>query len=228
MNIIVGTVIYPHGAYILDKFIANQQEIQNLYPNCELIFATADSDFASFLKDLMKSSGLKGTVLIYEIIKPSYARSIWWNVACGREILRKYVLANTEANYLHFMDADMIFDPHVLEIMEREIQGYDIVFSGYPLRNHGVGLAGCGCMLLSRNILEQITIRCLEFKNGEVIFEDNLIELDAFRAKRRIKKGFFVTISHYTSKTEFKRITPRPVDSIRRITEFSFRQVLLN
>jgi hypothetical protein len=106
--------------------------------------------------------------------------------------------------------------------MERKIQGYDVVFSGYPLRQYGIGLAGAGCVMLTRSILEKLEFRCYEFKNGEVIFEDNVLEFDLFRLGSRVKKGFFLSITHYTSATESRRVTPHPVGPARRITNNAF------
>ena len=77
-------------------------------------------------------------------------------------------------------------------------------------------------MMLTRNILEKIKFRCYEFKNGELIFEDNVLEMDSFRLGSRIKKGFFLSISHYTSTTEARHITPQPVGILRRITNWPF------
>ncbi len=42
----VGTVIYRAGAYILDRYLDNQREIQSRYSASELILATNEHDFA--------------------------------------------------------------------------------------------------------------------------------------------------------------------------------------
>jgi len=116
----------------------------------------------------------------------------------------------------------MTFEPSVIKIMEKEIQGYDVVFSGYPLKHYGIGLAGAGCVMLTRSILEKVKFRCYEFKNGEVIFEDNLLEMDLFRLGSRIKKGFFLSIDHYRSVTEARHVTPQPTGILRKITNCTF------
>jgi len=174
-------------------------------------------------RQLIDSSKLRATVIHYAICEARpRARSSIWNIASGREALRRYALSQTEARYVLFLDADMIFEPSVIEVMEREIQGYDVVFSGYPLRQYGMGLAGAGCAMLSRSILEKLEFRCYEFKNGEVIFEDNVLEMDLFRLGSRVKKGFSSLSTHYASATESRRVTPHPVGPARRITNAAF------
>jgi hypothetical protein len=160
---------------------------------------------------------IRGKVLRYETVKPEHARRREWNVACGREATRQYMLSQTKAKYMLCLDADMTYDPNIIEIMGRETQGYDVVFSGCPLRDFGIGLAGSGCMMLYKSILEKVEFRCCEFKNGEAMSEDNLLEMDSFRLGSRIKKGFFLSISHYKSENEARHIDPRPVGVVRRI-----------
>jgi hypothetical protein len=227
LNVVIGTPVNRNGAYILDKFLDNQQQIQRNYPSSEIVFATDESDFAEELKALLKSWGLIGEVLLYETTKPQYARSRLWNIAYGREAIRKLVLSRADARYLLFLDADMTFDPSVVTIMESEIQNHDAVFSGYPLRRYGIGLAGCGCVMLTRSILEKLRFRCYEFKSGEVIFEDNLLEMDLFRSGGRIKKGFFIHITHYENSTEGKHIEPQRLGLWRKITNNNFIRYML-
>ncbi|MFC1980192.1 hypothetical protein ACFLVS_05025 [Chloroflexota bacterium] len=218
MNVVIGTPIYRQGAYVVDKFLYNQKQVQDNYPLSELILATFEHDLISELEGLISFWKLRGTVLPYDVIKPKHARSSIWNIVCGREAIREYMLSQTEAGYLLFLDADMTFEPSVIKIMEKEIQGYDVVFSGYPLRRYGIGLAGAGCAILTRDILEKVKFRCYEFKNGEVIFEDNLLEMDLFQLGSRVKKGFFLSLVHYRSTTESSRLTSQPVGVLRRMT----------
>ncbi len=218
MDVVVGVLIYREGAYIMDKFLANQRDIQQEYPGSELVFAVNEADFVEELKQLINSSGVRANVILYETVKPHYAKSRVWNVTCGRESLRKYMLSQTQAKYFLSLDADMIYEPDIVKIMEKEIQGYDIVFSGCPLRDYGIGLAGAGCVMLSRSILEKIRFRCIEFKNGDVMFEDNLLELDSFRLRSRIKRGFFLHVSHYRSANEARNIEPHRVSLYQTIT----------
>lgn len=217
MDTIIGTPISRAGCYVIEKFLSNQKQIQNNYPSSELILATSAYDFVGELEGLLNSFSLNGSVLFFSVVRPEYARNNIWGITCAREAIRKHTLSQTDARYLLFLDADMIFEPPVITVMKEAIQGYDVVFSGYPLRDHGIGLAGAGCVMLTRNILEKIMFRCYEFKNGEVIFEDNLLEMDLFRLHARIKKGFFVSIGHYKSESEVKYISPQRVGILRKI-----------
>jgi len=226
-NVVIGTPILRQGAYILNKFLDNQKQIQENYPSSELVLATSEEDFTEVLEKFVSSWKLKSKVLLHKVVKPNYARSNIWDIACGREAIRKYVVSETVAKYLLFLDADMIFEPSVIQTMERAIQGYDAAFSGYPLRSYGIGLAGNGCVMLTRSILEKIKLRCYEFKNGEVIFEDNLLEMDLFRSGSRVKKGFFLSIHHYSSATEFRYITPQPVGILRKMANCAFVRYIL-
>jgi hypothetical protein len=183
---------------------------------------TPEYDFIKELESLVSFYRLRGTVLLYQIEKPDYAQSRIWDIACGREAIREYTLSQTKARYLLFLDADMTFEPSVIKTMENEIQDCDVVFSGYPLQRYGMGLAGAGCMMLTRSILERFKFRCYEFKNGEVMFEDNILEMDLFRLGSRIKKGFFLSINHYISAAEVKHIAPQPVGILRRIVNCPF------
>jgi hypothetical protein len=227
INVVVGTPIYRQGAYILDKFLANQKEIQQNYPSSELVFATNENDFGEELKSQLSFWGVRGEVILYKTIKPDYARSKNWNIACGREAIRKYTLSQIEASYLLFLDADMTFDPSVIKIMEEEIQGYDVVFSGCASREFKGYELGAGCSMLTRHTLEKIRFRCLEFKNGEVILEGCMRELDLIKLGSKAKKGFFISIDHYKSENEAKSVNPQPLGLFRSITTSRFVRYIL-
>ncbi len=227
VNVVIGTPIYRQGAYVIDKFLSNQKQIQQNYPSSKLVMATSESNFVRDLESHLCSWKLRGDVLLYTVVKPDYARSNIWDTACGREAIREYTLSQTEARYLLFLDADMIFETSVIEILEKEIQDYDVVFSGYPLRSCGVGLAGAGCAMFTRDILEKVKFRCREFKNGDVIFEDNLLEVDLFRLGSQVKKGFLLSIQHHISPTEIRYITPKPVGILRKMANCAFVRYIL-
>ncbi len=218
LHVIVGTPICRDRAYILQQFMSNQKQIQQTQTATELVLATCENDFMEELIGLLKSMALRGTVIKHEVSKPDYARSHLWNIASGREAIRQHVLNNTRASHLLFLDSDMVFEPSVIDRLQQAIAGYDVVFSGYPLRNYSKGLVGAGCLMLTRDILEKVKFRCHEFKNGQIIFEDNLLEMDVFQIGGKIRKGYFVSIDHYINETEAKHIDPQPVDSLRRVT----------
>ena len=106
IRVLVGSPTYRGGAYALDPFLQNQREIQQSYPDSELVLATAEPDFAPELESLLSSYGIDGKVLLYEVVKPSYARSAAWNVSGGRERIRNYLLCETKADYLLSLDWD--------------------------------------------------------------------------------------------------------------------------
>ena len=114
VNVVIGTPICREKAYVVDKFLSNQKQIQQSYPLSELILATSEHDFIKELESLVSFWKLRGTVLFYEIVKPDHAWSNIWNIACGREAIREYALSQTEAIHLLFLDADMTFGPSVI------------------------------------------------------------------------------------------------------------------
>lgn len=221
VDVLVCTPIHRKGAYVLDKFLSNQREIQERYPSSGLVLATNESDFVAELQGLLGSLGLRGKSLLYETVKPDYARSRVWNIACGRDALRRYMLSQTGARYMLCLDADTTYDPDVIGILLEKIKGCSAVQSGCALRSFGIGLSGTACTLFPRDVLERLEFRCLEFKNGQVIPEDMMLELDLFRLRGRIKRGFFLSNCHYRNATEARCITPRPVGVPRRIANAS-------
>jgi hypothetical protein len=217
MKILIGTPIHRQGACALKKYLDNQKKIQQIHPDCDLVFSASDTTYVPELQDLLHQWDLRGTVISHIVQKPAYAKSRIWDIASARESIRQYFLSQPEAEALLFLDSDMTYDPLVARILGKEMEGHDAVFSGYRYRNGRIGLAGTGCLLLRRNALEKIKFRCYEFKNGQVINEDNVMEMDLFRAGCRIKKGFFLSIDHYYSATEAKHIDPQKVGLFRKI-----------
>ena len=228
MDLVIGTPIHRKGAYVLDKFLDNQKQIQQKFPECKLVFSTDD---LSYLDELMKSiqqSGIKGTVISFEVKKPVYAKSRLWNIAAGREAIRQYILSQTQAKRLLFIDSDMTCDPDVISIMEKEITHHDAVFSGYRFKNNRLGLFGAGCLLLTREALAKIKFRCYEFSNGQVINEDNVLEMDLFKNGYRIRKGFFLSIDHYITPLEVNHISPQKSQSVQINDDQCLYQILLD
>jgi len=229
IHVLVGSPTYRGGAYALDRFLENQREIQRRFPNSELILATAEHDFAPELESLLASRGIMGRVVLYEVVKPPYARRIIWNVACGRESIRRYMLSQTDADYLLSLDHDMVCDPNIIRILLGEIQGYDVVHSGHRLRwsDHAIGM-GAGCALISRRALEKVAFRCFEFKNGDIMDDGLTLELDLIRSGCRVKKGVFLRIDHYIDAERVRSIEPQPLGLLRRLsTSWPFRYAIL-
>ena len=215
-EVIVGTPLCRHTAFMLDKFLSNQQEIQQAYPDCRLVLATDEPDFVAELKQQINHYRLKGEVITYKTIKPDYARSRIWSITSGREALRRYALLQ-RIEYLLFLDGDMVYEPAVIGVIKSKIQGFDVASSGYRLRRWGE-LGFSGCALIKRKILNRITFRCYEFKNGQVIYEGELFDMDMFTCHARVQVGIFVSIKHYRNREEYYAIDPRPLGWFRTLT----------
>ncbi len=209
MKIIIGTPIHRGGAFVLDKFLSNQKQIQKNCTDCELIFSTSDASYLDELKNLLLTFELKGKVILHKPVKPGYAKSRVWDIASGRESIRQYFLSQPGAERLLFLDSDMTFDPAIVEILEKALGNGDVVFSGYKNRDNLLCLLAGGCFMLKREALEKIRFRCYEFKNGQIICEDSLAEMDLFLKGCRIRKGIFLEIDHYASATEVFHLGPQ-------------------
>ena len=218
--VVVGAPICRAGAYIIDKFLENQREIQINYPSSELILATEQQDFIEELKGMLKRWRVRGDVLLIEVVKPDYARQVCWNVACGREAIRQYTLSKTEASHFLSIDADMTFDSNVINIMLKELGNHDIVASGYPGRSCGIQTGGLGCALFTRDALKRITFRCYEFKNRQAIDEGQTFVMDVSGSRLKFRDGFLLTIDHYDTNGSAKHIEPHPVGVMRRMSNF--------
>jgi hypothetical protein len=216
-EVVIGTVVYDAGSYILDRFLSNIGDIQQASSSSHFIVATCEADMAIKMQGNLHQKQLQGDVITYDVQKPAGAGDRIWNITCGREAIRQRFLSTFNAEFLVFLDSDMLFDPNVINILRKEIDGSDLVFSGYALKENGTGLAGCGCVIIRRKLLQQIKFRCYEFANHQVIFEDNLLEMDSFLAGARIRKGFFVKIEHYFDERNFAGIKPQPVSPWRKL-----------
>jgi len=216
--VLVGTPVYRGGAFVIDKFLENQRDIQQSYPSSELILATEQKDFIEELNGMLKHYGLRGEVLFFEIVRPDYARAQNWHTTCGREAIRQYVVSKTEASHLLFIDADMTCDPQVIDILKKEIAGYDIVASGYPGRLYGIQTGGIGCSLFTRNALQRITFRCYEFRNHRVLDEGEIMEMDAFSRRLKFRYGYLLAVDHYNVDGRARHIEPHSISMLRRIS----------
>ncbi len=225
--VIVGAPIYRGGAFVIDKFLENQREIQNKYLSSELVLATEQKDYIDELKGMLKRYDLRGDVISFEIVKPDYARATNWNTTCGREAIRQYIVSKTEASYLLFIDADMTCDPHVINILKNEIGSYDIVASGYPGRLYGIQTGGIGCALFNRDALRKITFRCYEFNNHRVIDEGEILEMDMFSRRLKFKQAFFLAVDHYDRDGSSRHIEPHPVSVLRKASNSRLLRYIL-
>ena len=213
-DVLICTLICRRTAYVLDIFLANQREIQQAYPGCRLILATEEPDYVAELKELLERYNLRGDVITFEVKKPDYAKSSVWNITCGRESHRQYVLAH-QAAYMLLMDSDMVYDPQSINILKDRISGHNAVFSGFILRHDGTLGMGGGCLMLDRDTIRRVSFRCFEFKNGEGITEDEVLDADLFQIRARVKKGIFLAIRHYRSREVFFDIVPGQISFFR-------------
>jgi hypothetical protein len=216
-EVIAGAPVCRRTAFALDKFLANQQEIQRAYPDCELVLATEEADFVGELKERVAQYNLRGDAIFFELVRPDYSRHWFWAIAEGREAIRQYALSRG-VEYLLCLDSDMTYAPSVVNIMKEKIEGFDVVSSGYILPHYGGWGFGGGCVLINRETLSRIKFRCYEFKSGYAIAEDEWLDVDLFSCRARVKKGIFVPIRHYTESGQFYAIEPQPVGRLRRIS----------
>jgi len=227
IDMVVGTLIYRAGAYILDKFLENQKKIQGNYPSSELVLATVEKDFVAELKEMLSRWGVRGEVILYETVKPDYAISIvYWNCSCGREAIRKYALEKG-ASYLLFIDADLICDPQVINILKKEINGYDIVACGYAGKRHGTVVGGLGFTLITSDALKKMTYRCYEFKNHKVLDEGEVVGMDSFEKRLKFKNGYFLTVDHYDRDGSFGHIEPHSMSLLKKVANCLFVRYML-
>ena len=104
----------------------------------------------------------------------------------------------------------MVYEMSVISIMKLKIEGFDSVYSGYRWRNGNWGFGG-GCIMINRKAFSQITFRCYEFKNGQVLSEDEILDMDFFSARIHANKGIFLTSKHFNSRDEYYTINPKPL-----------------
>ena len=215
-DVIVGTPICRRTAYVLDKFLANQQEIQRAYPRCMLVIAADEPDFVAEIKEQVTHYDIKAEVITFETIKPDYARSHICNITCGREALRQYVLA-TGAEYFLSVDADMIIDPCIIDIMKNKSSGFDVVCSAYIMASLGFYGFGNGCMFFNRKTLKKMVFTYFEFNNKQIIDESEAMDWILFKCHSRITKGVFMAIDHYISREKYYSIKPQSMSWFRRL-----------
>lgn len=227
LKVVVGTPVNFERAYTLEKFLDNQAQIQKTYKHYELVLTTSDKQFVPKIRSMCDATQLKSKVLSHDILKPDYARHWVWDVTCGREAIRRYTVSQTDADYLCFLDADMIVGENIINAMIEHLGTCDVLFNGYALREGGLGLAGAGCLILTRKVFEKVAFRCLEFPGGEVIFEDNLLEMDLFSIHARIKKGFYVPSDHYQDAVNYKHTKVQLVGIFRKISNTSLIRYVL-
>jgi hypothetical protein len=227
MTIIIGTPYHPSGAYIFDRYLDNQKQIQENYPDCELILSTSRKEYADEINEKLKKWGLKSQVIVHEVVKPAHARDRIWDITAARNAIRSYALSQSAMHGLLFLDSDMIYDPAVIRILETQKRGCEVIYSGYSLKDNWLAMSGFGCVLLSRKTLESIQFRCVEFKKGDVLCEDEMLEFDLNRKGYRVRKGIFLNIDHYRSPSEKFSIRPQRAPLVNRFFNQKYLRYVL-
>jgi len=218
---IIGTTFAKLPMYILKEFFDNQCEIQQSYPNSELVISTSDNNFRT---DIPK--GLNCKIIKYQKLsvidtdKHFIGNKIRIrDMVEGRNVVRNYFL-ESDAEYFLSVDADMIYDPNLISILMAEIKNYDIVMSGYMKKNHRLGYS-LGCALIRREVLERVKFNCLIFPSSldipNIVEDGWMFEHDAIQHGFKIKHGIFVEIEHIISEKERLGIIPRRITSWEKI-----------
>jgi hypothetical protein len=117
------------------------------------------------------------------------------------------------------MDADMIFDPEIVDKLIRVVEkGYDVVYNGYLDRGNpnGINLTGFGGTLIKRWVMEKVRFRCKE-KNGRVIDEGVFFEFDLVRIGAKIFRGFICYSEHHDPKRPPSICYPRELTLTEKI-----------
>jgi len=216
-GVIVGVPICRRTSFVLDIFLANQREIQMAYPECRLVLATDEPDFVEELREQITSHLLRGEVITYVTVKPEGARTRLWSITCGREALRRHVLAK-KARFFLSLDADMLFDPSLVAIMKNQIAGFDAVFSGYKVPPCGVMAYGNGCLLMRSEVLNDFAFTCYEFSGGDVIDDSETVDWGLFKCHAKLNKGTFVFAEHYWDRESCYTVEPHPTGWFRILT----------
>ena len=225
-KVIIGVPINKKSAYILDKFLKNQQEIKREYQNSKIIFATEEKEFKKELYRKIRKYDLEAEILTFDVIKPDYAKDRIFNITQARETIRRYFLDNTDAEYLLFIDCDMIFEPGIIRKLLNEISNYDVVYNCYLFRDRkGLSLNGFGSTLIRRWVLEKTKFRCFEKKGSPVVVGEGVyFEVDLFKLGAKVARGIYVRSIHFNNDEEARRFgcryvvtEPRPLRLIEKI-----------
>ncbi len=215
VSAIIGVPINRKNAFILEKFMKNQEEIQSSSKiRCKTIFATEEKEFAEELKKKLK----KGfEVIEFEVQKPSNAKDRIWNIVSARNAIREYFL-KSDAEYLIFMDADMLFETEIVNKLLKFANRYDVVYNGYLDRGNlkGINLTGFGGTLIKRWVMEKVKFRCKE-KNGRVIDEGVYFEFDLVKIGAKIYRGFIAYSEHHDIQNPPSICYPRELTRWERI-----------
>ena len=221
-KVIIGTTLAKLSVSILKDFLSNQKEIQQNYPNSELVISTSSND--NSIIALPKE--LKCRIIKYQKLSVISSESLFipqknriQDMVDGRNVVRNYFL-KSDAKYFLSVDADMVYDPNIISILMNEIKNSDIVMSGYMKKNHRLGYS-LGCALIRREVLEKVKFNCLIFPSSpdmpNIIEDGWMFEYDAIQNGFKVNRGVFVEIEHVINKKERLKVTPREITTWEKI-----------
>lgn len=212
--IAIGIPICAKQSYVLDKLIKNQEQIKAATPQPTIIiFATEEFEFAVRLKKQLATTQLDYRIIFFIPDSGKYYKLA--NITAAREAIR-HTCMELDADYLLFVDADILLDPNVLNVLLAQKQ--DVVYNSYLVHIKQVCNNGLGTCLISQKVLGMVRFRhlipsenpILLYKYNTFIDECLYFELDALHAGFRIKQGTFVSSCHYSSGSKFNRLNPSP------------------
>ncbi|MCX7998581.1 MAG: glycosyltransferase [Leptospiraceae bacterium] len=227
VSAVIGVPINSKSAYIISKFIKNQKEIQKYSKiECETVFATEERIFAEKLNELLKKYDGNFKIKEFDVFKSRIGKNRIWNIVSARNAIREYFL-KTDADYLVFMDADMLFEPEIInKLLKISKKGYDVVYNGYLDRGNpkGINLTGFGGTLIKRWVMEKVKFKCKE-RNGRVIDEGVYFEFELVKIRAKVYRGFIAYSEHHDAEKPPSICYPRELtvwEKIRNNPKFRF------
>ena len=229
MTLVIGVPICEKKAYIWGKFIENMQQLMQRCPGSRLVFAVRDTPEDRIFAEKYRLND-NGKVIYYSPEIPPSKQEWLYNIAAARETLRKYSL-DKKADYLFMADCDMTFEHDTLPKLIDQIRGNDIVMSAAGVRGFTTwSLRDSSPVLFKGSILKKFHYRCKWYAPKRFICENEMLDYDLFLVGAKIKKGAFITNSHYFDKdTRNELVAPFRIPLSRKIEySNSFRFVIFN
>ena len=206
--ILIASPVYKKGSYVLKEYLKRAENM-----GIPVLLATSEHDF---YQELMSDMSI-----LYDAYRPFGTKNQCWNSTAGRNAIRQYVLEHKEINFVLFLDADMIILDYLLNVpidkLMWKLRRKDVVVSRYPGRLYGDLSGFMGCCLVSRRVLEAVPFRCMEWRNGHVLDEGDLFELDCMRQGFKINRGYFVGLRHYSDADHYREVLPHKMPLIKKL-----------
>lgn len=230
MDVTIGVPINCKSGYMLKEFLQNQEQIKITTKfSSNIAFSTEDRDFCPELEEYLLQTDLDYAILTFEVEKPEWARDRIWALTQAREVIRKYCIEN-DSQYLIFLDSDMTFDPDLVNILiDKAMEGFDVVYNCYFLKNGRITFNGFGGTLISRDIYREVPFRCYETADHRAVIDEGFyFEMDLLRRNAKIFSGILCRSAHYSSPGASLRLEPRPLSILERIKSSYFLRKTLS